>query len=101
MTLGPVGTVAQALTTPSTRISMTHFLSIAHLGLLRWRGGHWPPASRALLDIWVVAPRRVAMVPRCLLPHTCGRTPADHSSRAPFGGKAVLRRESAQTPVRT
>src|SRR2546430_921769 len=66
MTLGPVGTVAQALTTPSTRISMTHFLSIAHLRLLRWRGGHWPPASRALLDIWVVATRIVAIVPRCL-----------------------------------
>jgi hypothetical protein len=66
MALGPVGTVAQALTTLSIRISVTHALRTAPLRLRRWRRGHWPPTSWALLDKGVVALRMVAMVPRRL-----------------------------------
>lgn len=53
---------------------------------------------RPLMAItFLLSVRRCSYTERRLrqLPPACGRTPADHCICAPFGGKAVLRRESA------
>jgi hypothetical protein len=63
ITLGPVGTAAQALRSPIMRNSRTRRLATAHL-LLSWGGRQdLPPLSGALLDIRVVGLRGVAIVP--------------------------------------
>src|SRR5918996_1202571 len=63
ITLGPVGTAAQALSRPIMGNSMTQLLITVHL-LLSWgcRQDLTPP-SGALLDIRVVGLRGVAIVP--------------------------------------
>jgi len=68
MTLGPVGTVAHALSTPTAKnVKQTHFqfiLPCPPLGVGRgYIGDHLHPASRTALDVWVVALRVLTVVP--------------------------------------
>jgi hypothetical protein len=68
MTLGPVGTVAHALSvTTAKNVKKNHFqfiLPCPPLGVRRgYIGYHLHPASRTALDVWVVALRILTVVP--------------------------------------